>query len=161
MSPLTLGLLAGVVNFGILLFNVGLTQWEPIAALDPNVFSHHGQLMILVWGLAFAAAGISDDGSSRIWFAFAVEKAMYVFAWLSWMSTHDALALLRASPQDLSILAPLFMSIYGPVDLVFFLAFARQGLRQRMAPSAKSASRSTFFLPYALGFGIIEYVNGR
>lgn len=128
MSPLMLGLLAGVVNFGILLFNVGLTRWEPIAALDPNVFSHHGQLMILVWGLAFAAAGISDDGSSRIWFAFAVEKAMYVFAWLSWMSSHDALALLRASPQDLSILAPLFMSIYGPVDLVFLLAFARQGL---------------------------------
>ena len=42
MSPLVLGLLAGVVNFGILLFNVGLTQWEPIAA-----------------------AGISDDGSTR------------------------------------------------------------------------------------------------
>ena len=37
----------------------------------------------------------------------------------------DAVA---AGPQDPSILAPLFMSIYGPVDLVFFLAFARQGL---------------------------------
>ena len=31
MSPLVLGLLAGVVNFGILFFNVGLTKWEPIA----------------------------------------------------------------------------------------------------------------------------------
>ena len=129
MSPLVLGLLAGVVNFGILFFNVGLTKWEPIAERSTRASSRtHGQLMILVWGLAAAAAGISDDGSSRIWFAFAVEKAIYVFAWLSWMSSHDALALLRASPQDLSILAPLFMSIYGPVDLVFFLAFARQGL---------------------------------
>ena len=137
MSPLVLGLLAGVVNFGILLFNVGLTQWEPIAALDPNVFSHHGQLMILVWGLAFAAAGVSDDGSSRIWFAFAVEKAMYVLAWLSWMSKHDPLALLRAS-HGLTFLAPLFMSIYGPVDLVFFLAFARQGL---MAQDGKRKKR--------------------
>ena len=138
MSPLMLGLLAGVVNFGILLFNVGLTRWEPIVALDPNVFSHHGQLMIFVWGLAFAAAGISDDGSSRIWFAFAVEKAMYVFAWLSWMSTHDPLALLRASPQDLSILAPLFMSIYGPVDLLFFVAFARQGLMAEAGSKRKA-----------------------
>ena len=140
MSPLVLGLLAGVVNFGILLFNVGLTQWEPIAALDPNVFSHHGQLMILVWGLAFAAAGVSDDGSSRIWFAFAIEKAMYVLAWLSWMSTHDPLALLRANASGALAddLAPLFMIIYGPVDLVFFLAFARQGLMAKDGSKRKA-----------------------
>ena len=63
---------------------------------------------------------------------------MYVFAWLSWMSSHDALALLRASPPDLSILAPLFMSIYGPVDLVFFLAFARQGLMAKDGSKRKA-----------------------
>ena len=137
-SPRMLGLLACVVNFGLLAFNVGFTMWEPIAALDPNVFSHHGQLMILVWGLAFAAAGVSDDGSSRIWFAFAVEKAMYVFAWLSWMSTHDALALLRASQGLSSDLAPLFMLLYGPTDLVFFLAFARQGLKANEGSKRKA-----------------------
>ena len=47
-----------VVNVvGMLAFNVGFTEWEPIAALDENVFSHHGQIMVLVWGLAYLAAG--------------------------------------------------------------------------------------------------------
>ena len=100
-----IGLLGGVTNFGLLLFNLGFSASDALAAPDANVFSDFGQVrnapadmkcgvraetyircdahmtarpcrhvpvlrrthdcpaaqtMILVWGIAFILAGMSD-----------------------------------------------------------------------------------------------------
>ena len=48
--------------------------------------------MILVWGIAFILAGMSDadrDTPSLIWWAFSIEKICYVFSWVRCMASHD------------------------------------------------------------------------
>ena len=125
MSPRLLGVLACLVNFGMLLFNLGFTRAGAIAAFNPQVFSEFGQAMILVWGIAFLLAGLGDgDRPSYIWLAFSLEKAMYVGSWLLWLKEIPV-------PEDMSSLdfiAPLFHLIYGPIDFVFLLLFLQQGL---------------------------------
>ena len=96
VSNFALGALACLVNVSSLLFNLGLTQSDAINALDPNVFSDHGQRMLLVWGVAYYCAGC-DEGSSSIWFAFALEKAVYVAQWISWHSAHDIMEVWSAA----------------------------------------------------------------
>ena len=121
LAPRLLGVLACLVNFGMLVFNVGFTRTEPIEVLNPQVFSVFGQVMILVWGVAFLLAGLGDDKPSYIWWAFTLEKAMYVGSWLSRLREIP-------SPTGLLDLAPVFHTIYGPVDAIFMLLFAQQGI---------------------------------
>jgi hypothetical protein len=125
-----LGAFACVVNFGILAFNVGFQRSSAIASLDANVFSPFGQAMVLVWGCAFLAAGMSDgDGRSLTWLAFSLEKSMYVGNWLLWHASNSVpWADAQKSGDMLDLLAPLFISFYGLVDLTFLLLFFTQGL---------------------------------
>ena len=48
------------MNFGILLFNVGFARAQAIKELDADCFSTPGQLMVLIWGVAFLCTGLSD-----------------------------------------------------------------------------------------------------
>ena len=58
------------------------------------MFSPFGQWMILVWGCAFLAAGVTD-AKAPVWAVFVLEKASYVpivvkhWVWLfdPWVST--------------------------------------------------------------------------
>ena len=64
--------------------------------------------MILVWGLTFLLAGLGDGEtpSSYIWWAFVLEKLMYVISWMLWIRQIPA-----PSQWDLSTLdfiAPLY-----------------------------------------------------
>ena len=148
MKCSTLGILAALTNFGLLAFNGGFSMADSIAAPNPAVFSTFGQWSILVWGLAFLAAGISDAGWA-VWAAFVVEKAGYVAVWLQWISANpDALTkLLAALPAaqaagDVSaILAPTFHLIYGPIDTVFMLLFLGHALRKKRAEGAAAEAR--------------------
>ncbi len=110
---------AGVMNIGgVLLFSRAFTNGA-IAEADPIVMSNFGLLMIAVWGLAYLGAASVSTGIKWLAGAFAVEKLVYVVAWLLWLSNHDLAALYA---KDL--FAGIFFSIYGLNDLVFMLFFA-------------------------------------
>ena len=127
LAPRLLGVLACLVNFGMLVFNMGFTRAGPIAALNPQVFSVFGQAMILVWGIAFLLAGLADDEKpSCIWWAFTLEKIMYVGSWLLWLG--DIPSPTGFDLSSLDFVAPLFHYIYGPIDAIFMLLFAQQGI---------------------------------
>ena len=80
--------------------------------------SNFGLLMIVIWGLAYI--GASTIRSNIMWLAgaFAVEKLVYVLAWLNWLLNND----LSAVYSD-DFLAGVFYSIYGLNDFVFMLFF--------------------------------------
>ena len=132
LSPALVGGLACVVNFGILVFNLGFTRADALAQPNPNVFSPFGQLMVLVWGIAFLLAGQARV-SGPIWWAFAIEKACYVSSYILFHSHPNKMyarldeAMAANSLTDL--LTPTFYYIYGPIDFVFLLLFAHQGLK--------------------------------
>lgn len=85
LSPRVVGSLACFMNFGILVFNLGFTNADGLAALNPGAFSPFGQFMILVWGLLVFLVGQNDNNvPSPIWLGFAVERSCYVYAWVSW-----------------------------------------------------------------------------
>ena len=126
LSPSHLGMFACTINFGMLAFNMGFTRADAIMAYNPQVFSHFGQATILVWGIAFLLAGLSDGNKpSYLWLAFTLEKVMYVSSWLVYIQHIPRPAI---SFANLEFLAPLFHVIYGPIDFVFMLLFAQQGV---------------------------------
>ena len=134
-SAHTLGLLAAGYNALILVVNCGFSNAPAIASLNAEMFSTFGQLMVVVWAVAFYAAGVADVGAP-VWYDFALEKLVYVGGWARWHSQHDARALLSAaigagSVRD--VLAPLFHTLYGTGDMFFCLAFLRHasGLARR------------------------------
>lgn len=140
LTPFVLGALACMVNFGMLLFNLGFTRASEIAALNPEVFSVFGQAMILVWGVAFLLAGFCDGNRpSHIWWAFTLEKFMYVSSYVLFLKDIPAL---KFDLSSLEFVAPLFHYIYGPIDFIFMVLFAQQGLaasRVRHDQELKSA----------------------
>ena len=73
MHPaLRLGCAAAAFNGGMLLVNMGFTRTRQVASLNPDMFSPFGQVMVLVWGAAFLAAGASK-AAPPVWFARGVE----------------------------------------------------------------------------------------
>ena len=54
----------------MLVFNVGFTNADAVAALNPNMMSVFGQLMILVWGLAFIAVSETLYGAVYVCFGY-------------------------------------------------------------------------------------------
>ena len=159
VPPRLLGVLGFVFSLQIVVVNVGFTRTEDLAALDANCFSTFGQVMIIVWGIAYLMAGIHDTASqSPIWFAFAVQKACSFANYVFWhqangcilratcdskASEHaqtrrlwlDANVKLMGEPQTEDYLAPLYFTLYGIVDVVFLVLF----FAQCMAPYQKSA----------------------
>jgi hypothetical protein len=128
----SVGLCACATNWGILVFNAGFTNAEALAAPNPAMFSPFGQLMVLVWGLAFAAAGLSEDASPAVWAVFALEKLCYVAGFVHWHSTQDHYKQLKWTEAVFSwemtsdptpLLAPVFHHIYGFLDAMYLLLF--------------------------------------
>jgi hypothetical protein len=110
---------AGVMNMGgVLLFSRAFTN-DAIAQADPVVMSNFGLLMIAVWGLAYLGAATVGTGIKWLAGAFAIEKLVYVVAWLLWLLNNDLGALYAKD-----VFAGMFFSIYGLNDLVFMLFFA-------------------------------------
>ena len=129
-SQVQLGVLAAIYNASILLFNVGFTKWEPITELDPNMWSMFGQMMVLIWGAVFIAAGLSGKGTAALWYAFVLEKLIYVIGWLYWHATHSGIGLVQDALTDgfsEEVLPPLFHCLYGSGDIVFGILFWQMG----------------------------------
>ncbi|MDP3250886.1 MAG: hypothetical protein Q8M77_03130 [Hydrogenophaga sp.] len=110
---------AGVMNIGgVLLFSRAFTN-NAITEADPIVMSNFGLLMIAVWGLAYVGAAMASTGIKWLAGAFAIEKVVYVGAWLLWHSNNNLMAL-----YSKDVFAGIFFSIYGLNDLGFMLFFA-------------------------------------
>ncbi len=109
---------AGLMNIGGALICSRFFSNPTINQADPVVMSNFGLLMIVIWGLAYI--GASRIRANIMWLvaAFAIEKLVYVLAWLNWLS-HNDLSPVYAS----DFLAGVFYSIYGLNDFVFMLFF--------------------------------------
>jgi len=80
--------------------------------------SNFGLLMITIWGLAYFGAAFVQSGIKWLAAAFAIEKLVYVVAWLVWFSGNSMNAV-----YDKDLFAGIFYSIYGLNDFVFMLFF--------------------------------------
>ncbi|PSU36317.1 hypothetical protein [Photobacterium lutimaris] len=110
---------AAAMNIGgVLVFSRAFTN-TAINDADPVVMSNFGLLMIVVWGLAYLGAAFIKSNVRWLAGAFAVEKLIYVVAWLAWI--------FQNSLQDVysaDMFAGAFYSIYGLNDFIFMLFFA-------------------------------------
>ncbi len=117
---------AALMNIGgILLFSKAFTN-TAINNADPVVMSNFGLLMIVVWGFAYLGAAFIKSNVTWLAAAFAVEKLVYVIAWLLWFSQNSLGVVF-----DTDIFAGIFYSIYGLNDFVFMLFFGWVCISQR------------------------------
>ncbi|MDF1764125.1 MAG: hypothetical protein P1U57_12010 [Oleibacter sp.] len=117
---------AAAMNIGgVLLFSKAFTN-VAINNADPVVMSNFGLLMIIVWGLAYLGAAFIPGKITWLAGAFAIEKLVYVVAWILWHSNNSLSAL-----YSVDIFAGIFYSIYGLNDLIFMLFFVWVFLTQR------------------------------
>jgi hypothetical protein len=105
---------------GIGLFTEGLTN-RVLFETDPAVFSLPGCVLIMVWGLAYAAQARSWRAAPAVSAVFAVEKALFAGWWLVWMAGHagDLAGIAAKDP-----LAGAFYGAYGAGDAAFMGFFA-------------------------------------
>lgn len=102
---------------GVLVFSRAFTN-RAINDADPVVMSNFGLVMIAVWGLAYLGAATISSNIKWIAGAFALEKLVYVVAWIMWLSENNL-----AQLYSKDIFAGVFYSIYGLNDFVFMLFF--------------------------------------
>jgi hypothetical protein len=120
MKMIKLGFIAAaMMNIGgVLVFSRVFTN-SVINEFDPVVMSNFGLLMIVIWGLAYLGAAAITSGIKWLAGAFAIEKFVYVLAWLFWFKDNSLDAV-----YDKDLFAGIFYSIYGLNDFVFMLFFA-------------------------------------
>jgi len=122
---------AAIFNIaGILVFTRALTN-EAFFQADPSMFSRPACVVVMVWGLAYAAQARTWQTAPAISLVFAVEKLVYVLWWVGWLSKHGQEL---GGIFDRDMLAGVFYAIYGAGDAVFCLFFAwaaRQALATR------------------------------
>lgn len=108
-------ILAGLYNLaGILVPNRFFTD-QTMASVDPVVFSWLGQVGIILWGLAYLSVSRRFFKLPQLVTVFAIEKSVYVVAWLTWLTHHQL--------SEAGVLQS-FFAIYGLGDLIFGLLFA-------------------------------------
>lgn len=119
MKMIKLGFIAAaMMNIGgVLIFSRAFTN-PVINEFDPVVMSNFGLLMIVVWGLAYLGAAAVTSGVKWLAGAFAIEKLVYVLAWLSWIKESSLSAV-----YEKDLFAGIFYSIYGLNDFIFMLFF--------------------------------------
>ena len=109
---------SGIMNIGgALIFSRFFTN-EFIPKNDPVVMSNFGLLMIVVWGLVFLSISQKYEQLNWLVGVFAIEKFIYGFNWINWISNNDLSAVYN---QDQ--MAGIFYTIYGINDWFFFAFF--------------------------------------
>lgn len=110
---------AALMNIGgVMVFSRALTN-TVINQFDPVVMSNFGLLMIMIWGLAYLGTAFITSSVKWLAAAFAIEKLVYVIAWLIWITNNSLSAV-----YDQDLFAGMFYSIYGLNDFVFMVFFA-------------------------------------
>ncbi|MFT7681051.1 MAG: hypothetical protein ACI935_000495 [Moritella dasanensis] len=111
--------IAGVLTFSKLFSNTAINE------ADPVVMSNFGLVMIIVWGLAYFAAAMTKGSIRLLVSVFAVEKLVYVSAWVYWLATNSLFTLYEAD-----LFAGVFYTIYGLNDLVFMVFFIKVAMHK-------------------------------
>ena len=105
---------------GMALFSKGLTN-TALFAVDPEVFSRPGCVLVMVWGLAYAAQARAWQAAPAVSAVFALEKLLFAGRWVWWMSAHGS-ELPTIAAED--PLAGAFYGAYGAGDAAFMGFFA-------------------------------------
>jgi hypothetical protein len=89
---------------------------ETFFAVDSQLFSRPGCVLVMIWGLVYAAQSCYWKRAPAISAALALEKLFYVIWWVAWVVAHGAGLgeLWRADP-----LSGFFFSAYGAGDALF------------------------------------------
>ena len=112
-------ILSGIINIGgTLIFSRFFTN-ENIPQADPVVMSNFGLLMIIVWGLVFLSVSQKYEQLNWLVGVFAIEKLIYVFNWINWISKNDI-----STVYSKDLMAGVFYVTYGVNDLLFFVFFS-------------------------------------
>jgi len=110
--------LSGIMNIGgALIFSRFFTN-KIIPEADPVVMSNFGLLMIIVWGLVFLSISQKYEQLNWLVGVFAIEKLIYGFNWINWISTNDLSAVFNKDQM-----AGIFYATYGVNDFLFFVFF--------------------------------------
>ncbi|PMN61993.1 hypothetical protein [Enterovibrio norvegicus] len=128
-KTIKLGLFAAAaMNIGgVLIFSRAFTN-TAINDADPVVMSNFGLLMIAVWGLAYLGTAFIHSNIKWLAGAFAIEKLVYVVAWINWVSGNSL-----STVYDADLFAGAFYTIYGLNDFVFMIFFSWVFTSQRNA----------------------------
>lgn len=111
--------IAGVLTFSKLFSNTAINE------ADPVVMSNFGLVMIMVWGLAYFAAAMTKGSIRLLVSVFAVEKLVYVCAWVYWLATNNLFTL-----YETDLFAGIFYTIYGLNDLLFMVFFIKVAMHR-------------------------------
>ncbi len=113
-------ILAGLVNIGgILLFSKFFTN-DYLTQVNAQTFSNLSLVLIMIWGAAYIVVAGQISKVPALSLVFAIEKAVYVFDYVSW---------LQSTPYSLGaiwqhdLLTGTFYAVYGLNDLLFGVFF--------------------------------------
>jgi hypothetical protein len=119
----------GLPNLALLLFLTPVMNGALLAAEDPRLFHQSGVLLIGLWGLAYIFVAPSWRKLWPMMFVFAVEKAVYVWAWIQWMESNQQRV---GSLIEQDLFVGLFFAAYGIWDgfcMVMFLIFGFRAMK--------------------------------
>lgn len=120
---------AGAFNvLGVLVFSRAGTNTY-LSELYPDVFGQFGLLCVVLWGLAYVAAGGKRLPTAELSAVFALEKTVYVGTWVVWLSRHGGML---SAIWDRDPFTATFYVLYGAGDLAFGLFFAWAACRARV-----------------------------
>jgi len=100
-TPKFAGNIGLAINLGILPINKFFTATGDISRHNPGLWSTEGQVSVILWGMAYYAAG-SSNSKGDIWLVFAIEKAYYVYCWALWMKEKQGLKKVRTKNEERS-----------------------------------------------------------
>jgi hypothetical protein len=123
----TIGLLlAGAYNvLGIMIFSKLFTN-QMLSTVDPVVFSWFGQVVVVLWGLAYWAVVRLYRNVPYLLTVFFIEKMLYAGTWLVWILEKSSSLPAIASESPLTAA---FFSMYGAGDFAFGLFFGWVALK--------------------------------
>lgn len=116
-------LIAGVINIAGALGTSMVFTNPHLAEADPTAMSNFGLAGIILWGCAYIATARHWRQMKWLVAVFCIEKVLYAAHWVFWiLDNRDTLG----SIFETDFMAGLFLSVYGPNDMLFaaFFAFA-------------------------------------
>ena len=123
-------IIAGLSNIlGVIICSKAFTN-DVMMATQPDVMGYFGLISIILWGLAYISVCKSYNHVRWLVGAFAIEKLVYVIAWLAFITSHSL-----SEIYELDVLAGVFYTIYGANDFIFMLFFSFIFLKLDQVPS--------------------------
>lgn len=114
-------LIAGVINIAGALGTSMVFTNPHLAEADPTAMSNFGLAGIILWGCAYIATVRHWRQMKWLVAVFCIEKVLYAAHWVFWiLDNRDTLG----SIFKTDFMTGLFLSVYGPNDMLFAVFFA-------------------------------------